>query len=161
MKRLAALCAVLAAGLLVPVVAAAHDHPGMQKTRVVRITLGEFYFAPNVITLKSGQMVTFVLVNKGKLGHEFMLGRGPFRHEDGMIHGYKYDFFRAMNLSFSGSKGAAFAIEDTGTEVALEPGASARLTFMVAADRTGTWQFGCFVPGHYQAGQKGTLTVVR
>jgi plastocyanin len=44
-------------------------------------------------------------------------------------------------------------------ELKVEPHMGrAELTFVVP-DRKGTYEIGCFLPGHYEAGMKGTITV--
>lgn len=43
--------------------------------------------------------------------------------------------------------------------VRVPPGQSAIMTFVVPAT-AGPYEFGCFVEGHYEAGMKGTLTIL-
>jgi len=44
-------------------------------SNTIRIEVNDFYFKPENIRIKSGQKVEIELVNKGKLEHEFMVGR--------------------------------------------------------------------------------------
>lgn len=128
----------------------------------VRIEMGEFYFAPNVIRMREGQEITIKLVNHGKVAHEFMAGRKVEMHE-GVPEGYEHDFFAGIDmheLMFTGTNAELERKEGHGTEVMVESGGSATLTFKVPADTAGNWEFACFVPGHYEAGQKGTFIVI-
>lgn len=47
----------------------------------------------------------------------------------------------------------AFDVEAEG----IKPGATATLTFV--ADRPGSYEYACHLPGHYEAGMKGTLII--
>lgn len=126
----------------------------------VRITMGEFYFRPDTVTLKAGQEVTIELVNEGAVEHEFMVGR-EVHFEDGRPEGYKDDFFRGIDVRYVLDKAKFEREPEHGTEVEVEPGGKAVLTFAVPQDRVGQWEFGCFVSGHYEAGMKGRLVVTR
>ncbi|MFQ5524550.1 MAG: plastocyanin/azurin family copper-binding protein, partial [Acidimicrobiia bacterium] len=56
------------------------------------------------------------------------------------------------------SEGADHA-DDHGAMIEVEPGGEITLRFTIPADATGTYEMGCFLPGHYDAGMKGTVTV--
>jgi uncharacterized cupredoxin-like copper-binding protein len=126
----------------------------------VRITMGEFYFRPDTVTLKAGQEVTIELVNQGSVEHEFMVGRDVHR-EDSRPEGYMHDFFQGLNVRYTLDKAEFEQKPEHGTGVEVEPGGRATLTFTVPSDRVGEWEMGCFVPGHYEAGMKGRLVVTR
>jgi uncharacterized cupredoxin-like copper-binding protein len=49
-----------------------------------------------------------------------------------------------------------FAIDELGVDVDIDPGATQQVTINAPA---GTYEYYCNVPGHKQAGMKGTLTV--
>ncbi|HEX6207234.1 MAG TPA: hypothetical protein VF058_02635 [Actinomycetota bacterium] len=44
-----------------------------------------------------------------------------------------------------------------GLSVEVEPGASVTLRLSVPANAAGTWEMGCFITGHYEAGMKAEL----
>ena len=48
--------------------------PATKATRSVEVVMGDMSFAPKAIDIKAGETVRFVLVNKGRLLHEFNLG---------------------------------------------------------------------------------------
>lgn len=124
----------------------------------VRVEMGEFYFKPDVIKAKEGERVTIELVNKGKVAHEFMVGREVEMHE-GAPEGYEHDFFVGIEITFLGQKAELEREEGHGTEVIVEADGNATLTFTVPTGTKGKWEFACFIPGHYEAGQKGTFIV--
>jgi len=146
---------ILAAVLSVGVTAAALAAP-VQK---VTLTMSEFQFAPKTITLKLGTAVEVTLVNKGTVEHEFMLY--PMPSMGGMA--MDMDAYGAENTYFKGI-GMVELVADGKTSrpsrlerVMVAPGKTAILRF--TAKKTGMFEFGCHVPGHYEAGMKGTLTV--
>lgn len=129
------------------------------KVRTVRIEMGEFYFKPAVFRLKAGERVKLVITNRGQLTHEFMAGQ-KVRMENGEPEGYVRDFFAGLRVKYTGT-GRFERKPGHGTEFMADAGQYGTLTFTVPRNRIGKWEFGCFVPGHYQAGQKGTLLIVR
>lgn len=149
--------AVLVGSLAVPVALAHPAAETVKKPRVIHVDMGEFYFNPPVIRLKAGERVRIVFTNSGKLAHEFMAGR-KVKMEHGMPEGYHKDFFTGIKAKFSGT-GEFENKPGHGTEVYLHSGERGTLTFRVPKSKVGKWQFGCFVPGHYQAGQKGKIVV--
>ncbi len=46
-----------------------------------------------------------------------------------------------------------------GTMAEAQVGGTVLMTFTLPEDRRGEWMTGCFLPGHYDAGMHGTLTV--
>lgn len=48
--------------------------PAAKATRTVEVVLKDIAFEPKSIKVKAGETVRFVLVNEGKLPHEFNLG---------------------------------------------------------------------------------------
>lgn len=137
--------------------------PAGQAQRV-QVELGEFYFKPATLTLPAGQTVQLELVNRGRVEHEFMVGleARPKEHAEAEKEehgGYMRDFFEGIDVNYTVEKGKVEQEAEHGFEVELEPGGRALLTFTIPADRRGTWEIGCFVPGHYEAGMKATLIV--
>ncbi len=132
--------------------------PAASTNSTITVELGDFYFKPTRLELPAGQTVTLQLVNQGKVEHEFMVGQEVEQHE-GKPEGFEHDFFADVKVTYTVEKGKVEQEEEHGFEVELEPGGKATLTFTVPADRKGEWEIGCFVPGHYEAGMKGTLIV--
>jgi len=104
-------------------------------------------FAPSVINVRRGETVRLVLVNEGKLEHEFVLGTEAEirRHE-------------AMMAKATGAHAHTPHAESAPSGMAtVAPGASEMLVWTF--NRPGTFTFACLVPGHYPAGMRGQLVV--
>ena len=97
-------------------------------------------YAPDQITVRAGEEVTFLVRNEGVIVHEFFVGTEAEQAEHaaemaqgGMGHGHD-------------------------SALSLQPGASGSLTMTFA--EPGTLLIGCHEPGHYEAGMLATLTIV-
>lgn len=118
----------------------------------IQIELKDFAFKPSRITLKAGQSVTLKLVNTDVVEHEFMAGRQANATEGGFAE----DLFKDVQLDIKGGKASAHG--HSGSGVLVDVGKTAEISFTVPSKK-GTYEIGCFVPGHYVAGMKGTLVV--
>ena len=97
-------------------------------------------FTPSEIELKAGEPVRLVVVNRGKLRHELVLGT-----EAELAH-----HAREMQSNSAHHHHGDNAIE-------VEPGQTKAVTRIFKQ----TTQLGmaCFEPGHFEAGMRGTLMV--
>jgi len=146
---------IVAAVLSLELAAAAFAAP-VQK---ITLTMSEFQFAPKTVALRPGTAVEVTLINKGTVEHEFMLY--PMPSMGGMS--MDMDAYGAQNTYFK-DIGAVELVADGKTSrpsrlerVMVAPGKTAVLRF--TAKKAGTFEFGCHIPGHYEAGMKGILTV--
>lgn len=124
------------------------------------VTMRDFGYTPTRITLQSGVPVEITLVNKGKVAHEFMLYDMPkmgsmMGGETGHEWVEKTNYFRNVEVTVGGGKvkrmGGHFF------ELHVASGKSATIAFTPV--KKGTFEFGCMIEGHYEAGQKGVLVV--
>jgi uncharacterized cupredoxin-like copper-binding protein len=131
--------------------------PGEQQ---LTLTLTEFRFVPAQVAVRSGVPVQIQLVNRGAVEHEFMVFEKPKAGAMSMdLHEWARErsYFLRANPRV---EGAGVDVERRGKDVVmvmLPPGKSA--TFRFTPKKTGTFEIGCLVPGHYEAGMKGTFTV--
>ncbi|MBN2974966.1 copper-binding protein [Pseudomonas fluorescens] len=138
-------------------------------TRTVEVTLQDIAFSPKSLEVKAGETVRFVLVNKGQLLHEFNLGDAAMHAEhqkemlqmqaSGMLTSTgmgKMDH-SAMSHGDMGHGDMGGMKHDDPNSVLVEPGKTAELTWTFTK-ATGL-EFACNLPGHYQAGMVGKLTV--
>ncbi|SEI75614.1 MULTISPECIES: plastocyanin/azurin family copper-binding protein [unclassified Pseudomonas] len=148
----------------------AFGHPAKaeQATRTVELTLGDMYFEPKTLTVKEGETVRFVLVNKGQLLHEFNLGDAAMHaaHQQEMLKmvasgmltstGMNHDAMKHDDMPGMDHGGAGMKHDDPNS-VLVEPGKTAELTwtFSKATDL----EFACNIPGHYQAGMVGKIAI--
>jgi uncharacterized cupredoxin-like copper-binding protein len=134
---------------------AGHSHrkfaagePGDPKKPVVRtveVTMHEtddarMLFTPERIEVKRGEQVKFVLKNAGKVDHEFML--------DSVQNNAKHKIAMEKNPDME---------HDDPNGKRLMPDGSSDIVWRFT--KTGTFEFACLIPGHYESGMKGTIVV--
>ncbi|MGR3887509.1 copper-resistant cuproprotein CopI [Pseudomonas sp. 1152_12] len=133
-------------------------------TRTVEVVLQDISFSPKSIDVKAGDTVRFVLVNRGQLLHEFNLGDAAMHaeHQKEMLKMQASGMLTATGLgkmdhSTMGHGDMSGMKHDDPNSVLVEPGQTAELTWTFTK-ATGL-EFACNLPGHYQAGMVGKLTV--
>ncbi|HCS44496.1 MAG TPA: copper-binding protein [Pseudomonas sp.] len=137
--------------------------PAAKATRSVEVVMGDMSFTPGAIEIKAGETVRFVLVNKGQLLHEFNLGDAAMhaRHQQEMMKMQQSGMLtptgmKVMDHSAAGMDHGMMKHDDPNS-VLVEPGKTAELTWTFT--KTTQLEFACNIPGHYQAGMVGKLTV--
>lgn len=148
MTRLA-VHALLLSAMLLPVAAAAHPGPdptarsaaGGPVSRTVTIGMADsMRFVPDQLTVKLGESVTIIARNDGQVLHEIVLGTPQ------QIAQMRRAMLRDPAMAHSAPDMAHVA-----------PGASEQIVWNF--DRAGSFEFACLLPGHYEAGMKGTVVV--
>jgi uncharacterized cupredoxin-like copper-binding protein len=109
--------------------------------RDIEITMSDsMRFNPDSVTIKRGETVQFVFRNDGQQLHEFVLGTQQ-----------ELDEHAALMLKFPN-------MEHDGPYMAhVPPGKTAKIVWTF--NRAGSFKFACLIPGHYQAGMVGSVTV--
>lgn len=120
-----------------------YGRPGdaAQAQRTVRIVMSDtMRFDPATITVRRGETVRFVAANGGRLEHEFVLGTADSlkAHAEEM---------RAMPDMQHADPGA----------VRVAAGASGEIVWQFT--EAGSFEFGCLIPGHFEAGMVGKVVV--
>ncbi|MBM3106983.1 cupredoxin family protein [Pseudomonas sp. V1] len=131
--------------------------PAAKADRTVEIVMGDMYYEPRSLQVKPGETVRFVLINKGAVAHEFSLG-------DAVMHAKHQKEMIAMQGQMDHSSmghggmqhGGGMKHEDPNT-VMVDPGKRGELTWTFT--QATPIEFACNVPGHYQAGMVGKLTI--
>jgi uncharacterized cupredoxin-like copper-binding protein len=135
--------------------------PAAKATRTVEVVLKDIAFEPKRLQAKAGETVRFVLINEGKLPHEFNLGDKAMHaeHQKQMIAMQDKLFTAGMHHEGMdhGQMGHADHGHDAGNTVLVQPGQRAELTWTFR--QSAPIEFACNVPGHYQAGMVGPLTI--
>lgn len=100
-------------------------------------------YEPASIRVEPGQVVRFVVHNRGQLQHSFTLGSPEYQrtHEREMQDIAPGDMAGHMEGSPNG--------------MVVAPGETGSLTWRFEAG--GPVQFACHIPGHYDAGMKGRI----
>jgi uncharacterized cupredoxin-like copper-binding protein len=100
--------------------------------RVIGVIAGPGYtFSPASIAVARGETVTFEVTSMGGLVHEFMVGPAD-----------------------------AVAADTEGTPEVADIGMMQTKAVTVTFDGSGPYAFACHAAGHYEAGMRGTITVV-
>ncbi|MFJ4112642.1 plastocyanin/azurin family copper-binding protein [Pseudomonas sp. NPDC089758] len=135
--------------------------PAAKATRTVEVVLKDIAFEPANLHVKAGETVRFVLINEGKLPHEFNLGDKAMhaQHQKEMIAMQGKLFTAGMNHEGTGHGQVDHGAHghDAGNTVLVQPGQRAELTWTFR--QSAPIEFACNVPGHYQAGMVGPLTI--
>ena len=114
--------------------------PG-KATRTVNVDMSDkMRFTPDSLTLKQGETVKFVVKNSGKIMHEFVLGTMSELKE----HSALMQKFPGMEHS-----------EPYMAHVA--PGKTETIAWQFT--KAGNFNFGCLIPGHFEAGMVGNVAV--
>jgi uncharacterized cupredoxin-like copper-binding protein len=109
--------------------------------RTIELTMSDdMRFTPNLIEVRHGETVKFVVKNKGKMLHEFVIGTRK-----------TLDEHAALMLKFPGME------HDEPYMAHVKSGGLTQLVWTF--NRPGSFDFGCLVGGHYQAGMVGKITV--
>ena len=141
--------------------------PAAKATRSIEVVLNDMSFDPKAIQVKAGETVRFVLVNKGQLLHEFNLGDAAMhaQHQQEMLQMQQSGMLTPTGMKEMshdmadmdhGSMDHGMKHDDPNS-VLVEPGKTAELTWTFS--KATNLEFACNIPGHYQAGMVGKLTV--
>lgn len=107
----------------------------------VQVTLSEYRITSSVTSFTAGTAYHFVVTNNGKLAHEFMIA------PSNMMPGMSMDEMHKM----------AVAVIDM-----LAPGETKTIDVTFPpADAGKPLELACHMPGHYEAGMKKGITVVK
>lgn len=155
MRNTQALAAIaLLAATAIPALAdPGHGHasfsagePGNPKkpSRVVQVAMterdGRMMFVPDRVEVKRGEQVRFVLRNDGELDHEFVLAT----KQENIKHAKEMEKNPEMEHDDPNAK-------------RLEPKKANEIVWRFT--RRGTFEYGCLIPGHREAGMIGTVVV--
>lgn len=111
--------------------------------RTIAITMSDaMRFSPARFAVTTGQTVRLHVVNDGKLAHEFILGTRA-----------EIDAHAAMMKQHPGMTHA------DASSVTVQAGQSADLIWKFSVP--GQFVYACLVPGHFEAGMHGQITVAK
>jgi uncharacterized cupredoxin-like copper-binding protein len=109
--------------------------------RTIAISMDDtMHYSKSEIRVTKGETVTFVITNEGKLMHELVIGT-----EDEL---QKHAELMRKNPEME---------HEEPYMAHVKPGATGRMTWRFT--KPGTFQYGCLVAGHFEAGMKGTIVV--
>ncbi|RVI55240.1 plastocyanin/azurin family copper-binding protein [Sinorhizobium meliloti] len=116
-------------------------------TQTIQVTMketddGKMIFTPSTFKVRKGQTIRFAIKNAGELDHEFVLDQ----QDKIMEHKAVMEKFPDME-------------HDDPNAIRLAPGESGEIVWKFSND--GTFKIACLVPGHYDAGMHGDVTVAK
>lgn len=147
--RLGTTALLIALAGLTPTIARAdgvHTHAGepgaaADVKRTVEVVMNDqMRFIPASVNVRQGETIRFVVKNIGEMPHEFMLGTPKEIKEH-----------HAVMLKHPEME------HEEPSAISLEPGKTGEVIWKFT--RSGTFQFACLKPGHYEAGMVGRLAV--
>ena len=110
--------------------------------RTIEISMSDaMRFTPSSIRVREGETVRFVVVNRGKVLHEMVIGTRKV-----------LDAHAALMRRFPTME------HDEPHSVHVQPGR--RQSLVWTFNRPGDFAFACLIPGHYEAGMVGTIKVM-
>ena len=139
----------------------AWGEPGNPKeiTQSIVVEMGDIYFSPVSIEAKVGDTIRFNIRNDGALVHEFYIGtlHMHLEHQMEMTKMMQLGMITATTVDHE--KMARWGmIHDDANSVLLGPNKKANLVWKFM--KPGRFIFACNVPGHYEAGMVGSLSVL-
>lgn len=110
-------------------------------SRTIKVDMSDaFRFTPSDVVIKRGETVRFVISNSGKQLHEMVLGTA----QELRVHAELMQKFPNM--------------EHADANMAhVKPGAKGDIVWQF--NKAGEYQFACLIPGHFEAGMVGKVTV--
>jgi uncharacterized cupredoxin-like copper-binding protein len=149
--RLATATSILLISMAPALADAGHTHfsagvPGNPKkpARVIEVVMkegdGKMEYVPSRVEVKRGEQIRFVLKNAGELAHEFTLATTAenLKHAEEM------------------KKNPEMEHDDPNSKT-LQPKGSHEILWRFT--KRGTFEYGCLIPGHREAGMTGTVVV--
>ena len=113
----------------------------MHPTVTIEISMSDdMRFTPATIQVKQGDIVEFIHANEVQLMHEFVLGT-----------------LQSLNKHAEEMKQNPSMSHDKPFTVNIAPGETGTNTWQ--STESGVFHFGCLIPGHYEAGMRGTVIV--
>lgn len=118
---------------------------GENATRTIAIAMletddGAMLFEPARIVVNEGETVRFAFVNRGKNIHEFVMD-----DKEALLH-HKQEMLENPDMAHRDANA-----------IRLDPGESGEIVWTFTA--SGDFEFACLIPGHYELGMHGALSV--
>ncbi len=134
-----------------------------EATRSIEIAMHDNYYEPETIDAKAGETILFVITNHGSVVHEFNIGTAAMHtaHQEEMAmmvdHGViEIDRINHDMMDKDMGGGHVMSHDDPNSAL-LAPGESAEVIWKFTEARP--LEFACNIPGHYESGMMGDITV--
>lgn len=117
--------------------------PGVEGhiNRTVKVNMtDDMRFSPDKLQVKAGDTIRFVVSNSGKIRHELVFGT------EMQLKAHYAAMLKNPEMRHADDN-----------QISLEPGKNGELIWQFT--QSGTVNFACLQPGHYDAGMKGSVIV--
>lgn len=163
MKMIKLLVPVAATILLGSAVWASTDHAGSDQavygqpgdpkkvSRTVRIEASDIKYSLTQLSVKSGETIKFMLVNKGQQDHQLMIADSATQLEHRKM---MQDMPTMSDMDMSKMPGQKHAMNSV---ITAKPGETKELVWQFT--KPGSFEFACNRPGHAEVGMSGTVAV--
>jgi uncharacterized cupredoxin-like copper-binding protein len=130
--------------------------------RVVAVDMHEYGYNIKALTVKSGEVVRFAIVNTGGLLHEFNLNTAQdhAEHRPMIEMMQKHGMItpdRVVSLRMKMPDGHVMEHIEPNS-ILLEPGKSGEIAWRF--NKPGEYEIACNIPGHYESGMVAKVTVL-
>ncbi len=132
-------------------------------TTTIEVVMYDSYYEPETISVKEGETVRFVIKNAGEFVHEFNIGTAKMLAdhapemammvEHGVLEADKINHDVAKKMQASMGHG----MHEMANAALLEPGKTGEVIWKFPEHAE--LEFGCTVPGHYEAGMVGEFSL--
>ena len=114
-------------------------------TRTVRITMRDMRFSPDHVAVKQGESIRFIVTNLDDADHDFTLGDEMTQQE------HRKEMAEMTDIA------AAHANHSDAHAIFVPAGKTRVLIWTFSVP--GSFEFDCNMPGHYEAGMRGDVSV--
>ncbi len=115
--------------------------PALKADRTIEVDMADsMRFTPSTIEVSAGETIKFLVTNSGQLQHEFVLGTADLLKEHA-----------EMMLKFPNME------HEEPYMAHVDPGKTMEILWQFS--ESGSFEFGCLLPGHFDAGMKGSVVV--
>ena len=132
-------------------------------TRTIKIKMLDNFYEPDKISVKEGETIRFIVKNAGELVHEFNIGTAAMHSahqkememmvEQGALEADKINH-KMMKMDMGGGKTMKHSDPNS---ILLEPGKSGEVIWKFS--ESSKLEFACNIPGHYESGMMGPISV--
>jgi uncharacterized cupredoxin-like copper-binding protein len=130
-------------------------------TRTINIVMKDNFYEPENLTLKEGETVRFVIKNEGEFVHEFNIATAEMHiaHQPEMMMMVEHGVLEPDRINWNAAKKMqvtmGHGMHNEANSALLEPGKIGEIIWTFP--KHAKLQFGCNIPGHYDAGMQGEI----
>ena len=131
--------------------------------RIINIKMFDNYYEPNLIKVKKGETIKFIIKNLGELVHEYNIGTKEMhmKHQPEMQRLVDYEILLVDKIDKAKmkkmSKKDHSLAHSHSNSVMLEPNKTGEIIWKFTKNLN--LQMACNIPGHYESGMYGKIVL--